>query len=179
MTKAGGIFLLLCGLVLAAWQFHQYGSSGDELIRVTLDELVGSSAPVTIEPAKNPLRIVLTGSYEIQLDRQQREAFSYSVRLVGPGSETVFETVGTHYPQLEPEAPIVARESAHIVLGSFEVEAAGGYLLDWRIAAKDATVGKATLIIRSNVSEVSYFYAALAAIAFFLGLALAVFARRR
>lgn len=179
MAKTGSIGLILFAIVFAAWQFYQYGTSGERVLSLPLENLVGNSEPIQLDPSMNPLRLTLTSKYDVKLERHQIEAFSHDVRLIGPGGLMVFENAGIVYPPLEQEAATFSTQSAHTVLGTFEVAGADRYFLDWRIETKKAKIGEAFLTVRRNVSAVSYLYAAIAGLAFFLGLALAVFAGRR
>jgi hypothetical protein len=144
--------LFLAGAGLIGWVAYDYSTSGSEVARFELHGTEGSGRLVTLDPSMNPMRAVLTVSYDIELMEENNRAFDYSVIMVGPGGMQTFTAEGQQRDKREDRTPEYASKTSEQVIKTFDIPAPGDYLLDWRIMPEKAQVTAQAISLRRNVT---------------------------
>ena len=179
MKKSFVIFLFLLGIGLIGWVGYDYSTSGREVAQFDLSGAAGSTALVDLDPSMNPMRALLTVTYEIELLKGDTKVFDYSVILNGPGGIEVFKAEGQQRDKREDNTPEYATKTSDQVIKTFDIPAPGAYLLDWRIIPAEAKITVQTLKIRQNVRPLQIPYLIAGAVCFGLGFLLLVRRRQR
>ncbi|WP_340150487.1 hypothetical protein [uncultured Sneathiella sp.] len=179
MRKTLIILLILCGLGLIGWVGYDYSASGEEVARFELAGEAGSTGLVRLDPSMNPMRAILSVSYDIELLAGSAAAFDYSILLTGPGGAALFEAEGQQRDKREDNAPEYASKTSEQVIKTFDVSAPGQYLIDWQISPKDAKIKSQTIFLRRNVEPLRVPFLIAGAVSFGLGFLLLVWRRKK
>ena len=178
MLKPLALFLFVVGILLIGWVGYDYSTSGREVARFDLAGEAGSTGLIDLDPSMNPMRAILSVSYEIELLKGDAPAFDYSIILNGPGGLSVFEANGQQRDKREDNTPEYATKTSEQVIKTFDVPSPGAYLLDWRITPAEAKISAQSLQLRQNVNPLKIPYLVAGVVSFGLGILLLITRRR-
>lgn len=143
--------LIAVGIGLVGWVGYDYSRSGEQIAAFNLEGGEGSTDLIKLDPSMNPLRAILTVSYEIELLKGTSAAFDYDILMTGPGGVEVFAAQGQQRDKRDDNTPEYATKSSELVIKTFAVPVPGEYLLDWRIAPVEAKILGQSISLRRNV----------------------------
>ena len=179
MRKTLIILFIVCGLGLIGWVGYGYSTSGEEVARFELAGEAGNTGLVTLDPLMNPMRAILSVSYDIELLAGSASAFDYSIILTGPGGAALFNAEGQQRDKREDNTPEYASKTSEQVIKTFDISAPGQYLLDWQISPEDAQIKTQTIFLRRNVQPLRVPVLIAGAVSVGLGFLLLVWRRKR
>ncbi|WP_339631479.1 hypothetical protein [uncultured Sneathiella sp.] len=179
MRKTLIILFIVCGLGLIGWVGYGYSTSGEEVARFELAGEAGNTGLVTLDPSMNPMRAILSVSYDIELLAGSASAFDYSIILTGPGGAALFKAEGQQRDKREDNTPEYASKTSEQVIKTFDISAPGQYLLDWQISPEDAQIKTQTIFLRRNVQPLRVPVLIAGAVSVGLGFLLLVWRRKR
>lgn len=151
VRKTLTFFLVVCGLGLIGWVGYDYSTSGREIARFDLAGELGNTDLIELDPSMNPMRAILSVTYEIELLKGSTVAFDYSIVMMGPGGISLFNAKGRQRDKREDNTPEYVAKTSEQVIKTFDVTAPGQYLLDWQISLKEASIQSQTIFLRRNV----------------------------
>lgn len=171
--------LLLTGLALVGWVGFDYSTSGNEIARFELAGQEGSSDLFQLDPSQNPLRALLSVTYEIELLEGSTPAFQYSVLMAGPGGLEAFKAEGQQRDKRDDNTPEYVTRTSEQVIDTFSIPAPGEYLLDWRVTPEKAKIISQKIILRENVTPLRVPYLIAGGVCFILGALLLIRGRKK
>ncbi|GLQ05572.1 hypothetical protein [Sneathiella chinensis] len=179
MRKVGVLVLLLVSVGMAGLAFHQYETSGREVVRFPIAGAgEGAAPPVMLSRAQSPVRVILSVRYRVDLVADQNEAYGYQVSVKGPAGRTVLSGDGRNVVSREDRGSGFVTDRQNHVIGTFPVETEGAYLAEWSLSPRSGQVLEARLMVRENVAPISISKLTVAAICFVLA-GLMLFAGRK
>ena len=171
--------LLLIGLALVGWVGFDYSTSGNEIARFELAGQEGSSDLFQLDPSQNPIRALLSVTYEIELLGGSTPAFQYSVLMTGPGGLEAFKAEGQQREKREDNTPEYVTRTSEQVIENFSISAPGDYLLDWRVTPEKARIINQEITLRENVVPLRVPFLVAGGICFILGVLLLIRGRKK
>ncbi|MCR9214337.1 MAG: hypothetical protein NXI13_11520 [Proteobacteria bacterium] len=142
---------IVAGVLMLGWAGYDYNKSGEEVFRSSLDGTEGTLSLPPLDPSMNPLRALLQADYEIEISGGESTAFTYAMKLVGPGDEVLFDINQKHRDGAEDATPTFETKSIDQVLATFSVTEAEAYSLNWTMTPDKAKISQKFFSLRQNV----------------------------
>ncbi|WP_373085920.1 hypothetical protein [Sneathiella sp.] len=179
MRKSLVLFLFAVGILLIGWTGYDYSTSGQKVVEFDLTGEAGNSALIDLDPSMNPMRAFLTVIYGIELRQSSTPAFTYDLRLNGPGGLSAFEATGQQRDKRDENISEYVTKTSEQVVSSFTVAGRGAYFLDWKVTPENADIKTQSLSLRRNVHPLRIFHLITGITSFALGFLLLLLFRQK
>ncbi len=174
MKKYLALVLLAAAVVLAGWTFNEYAASGERVMSAPLTEATGTRANIELRPSQAPMRAFLIVDYEINVQDESNDAYTYTLSLKGPAGQNLLQAAQTHTVKKQDQGASYEELEEKHILGTFAILQQGVHTLDWPVEANKAMVRSVTFELRGNVSDLNSSLLLLSGGLFLLGIIMVV-----
>ncbi|WP_169567622.1 hypothetical protein [Sneathiella limimaris] len=178
MKKALILVLFVVSAGLFGWEMNRYATSGTEITSIPLSANTGTIDNLILTPEMSKTRLILSISYEVNLQEGLNRLYTYQVALRDQGGQLVAEEDRTHEKSLGDQGSAYEANSQNHIISSFDVPVTGSYQVSWDLNPKKASIKEATLKVRRNVSDLNIPILVISGILFALGWVLIFISRR-
>ncbi|MEP4192707.1 MAG: hypothetical protein ABJN51_16585, partial [Sneathiella sp.] len=166
-------------VVLAGWTFNDYAASGEPIMSAPLTGSAGTLANIELRPSQAPARAFLIVDYEINVQDETNDAYTYMLSLKGPAGQDLLQATQTHAVKKQDQGASYEQLEEKHILGTFAIPQQGIHTLDWSVEANKAMVRSVTFELRGNVSDLNSSLLLLSGGLFLLGVIVVVSGLKR
>jgi hypothetical protein len=167
-------FCFLASVFLFGWEMNRYVTSGTEISAIPLQSSEGEISNIYLKAEMAPVRIILTVTYEIDLQSGANKAYDYEVNLRDQTGKSYVLDDRSQTDQLSDQGSSFEVNSHDHIIGTFEPLVDGSYDITWKINAHKANIKQSALKLRRNVSELKILWMIGAGLFFAAGVALLI-----